>query len=46
LVRYRREYTRQYIAAQRVPEVTSGWQGDKPTLMGLGFFKKSVEFQL
>jgi len=39
------EYTRQYIAAQRVPEVTFAWQGGEPTLMGLDFFQKSVAFQ-
>ena len=39
------EYTKQYIAAQRVPEVTFAWQGGEPTLMGLEFFQKSVEFQ-
>jgi uncharacterized protein len=38
-------YTRQYIAAQRVPEVTFAWQGGEPTLMGLDFFRKAVEFQ-
>jgi uncharacterized protein len=39
------EYTRQYIAAQRVPEVTFAWQGGEPTLMGLDFFKRAVEYQ-
>ena len=39
------EYTRQYIEAQQVPEVTFAWQGGEPTLMGLDFFKKAVEFQ-
>jgi uncharacterized protein len=39
------EYTRQYIAAQRVPEVTFAWQGGEPTLMGLDFFKRAVELQ-
>ena len=38
-------FTRQYIQAQRVPEVTFGWQGGEPTLMGIDFFKKAVEFQ-
>jgi len=38
-------YTRQYIEAQRVPEVTFAWQGGEPTLMGLEFFEKAVEFQ-
>ncbi len=38
-------YTRQYIEAQRVPEVTFAWQGGEPTLMGLEFFERAVEFQ-
>lgn len=39
------EYTRQYIEAQQVPEVTFAWQGGEPTLMGLDFFKLAVKFQ-
>ncbi len=39
------EYTRQYIAAQQVPEVVFGWQGGEPTLMGLDFFRLAVELQ-
>jgi uncharacterized protein len=39
------EYTRQYIEAQRVPEVTFAWQGGEPTLMGLDFFKLALELQ-
>lgn len=39
------EYTRQYIAAQRAPEVTFAWQGGEPTLMGLDFFRRAVELQ-
>lgn len=38
-------YTRQYIEAQNVDEVTFAWQGGEPTLMGLEFFKKTVELQ-
>lgn len=38
-------FTRQYIEAQDVPEVTFGWQGGEPLLMGLEFFKKAVYFQ-
>ncbi len=38
-------YTRQYIEAQRVPEVTFAWQGGEPTLMGLEFFEKAVAYQ-
>lgn len=39
------DYTRQYIEAQRVPEVTFAWQGGEPTLMGLDFFRLAMQFQ-
>lgn len=39
------EFTRQYIAAQRVPEATFIWQGGEPTLMGLAFFELAVALQ-
>jgi uncharacterized protein len=39
------EYTRQYIAAQTSREVTFAWQGGEPTLMGLDFYRKAIEFQ-
>ncbi|MCC7353010.1 MAG: anaerobic sulfatase maturase [Anaerolineae bacterium] len=39
------EYTRQYIEAQGVPEVTFAWQGGEPTLMGLDFFRLAVSYQ-
>ena len=38
-------FTRQYIAAHRVPEVTFGWQGGEPLLMGLDFFRRAVALQ-
>jgi uncharacterized protein len=38
-------YTRQYIEAQRVPEVTFAWQGGEPTLMGLDFYRRAVALQ-
>jgi len=38
-------YTKQYIQAQRVPEVTFAWQGGEPTLMGVEFFKLAIELQ-
>ena len=38
-------FTRQYIQAQRVPEVTFAWQGGEPTLMGLEFFERAVTLQ-
>jgi uncharacterized protein len=37
-------YLRQYVDAQQVPEITVAWQGGEPTLMGLDFFKRSVEY--
>lgn len=39
------EYTRQYIHAQPQPEVSFAWQGGEPTLMGVDFFRKAVEYQ-
>ena len=37
-------YLRQLLAAHRgVPEVVVAWQGGEPTLMGLDFFRRSVE---
>ncbi len=38
-------YVREYIAAQPGPEVTFAWQGGEPTLMGLPFFRKAVDYQ-
>jgi uncharacterized protein len=37
-------YLRQYIDAQQVPDVTISWQGGEPTLIGLDFFKRSIEY--
>ena len=39
------EYTRQYIHAQNVSEVTFAWQGGEPTLMGLEFYKQAISYQ-
>jgi len=36
-------YIRQLLEAQPLPEVTIAWQGGEPTLMGLDFFKRSIE---
>ncbi len=36
-------YIRQLIEAQRVPHVTIAWQGGEPTLMGVDFFRRSIE---
>ena len=38
-------YIRQYIQAQKAPLTTIAWQGGKPTLMGLDFFKKSIQIE-
>lgn len=38
-------FTRQYIESQDITEVTFTWQGGEPTLMGIDFFRKAVEFQ-
>ena len=38
-------YTRQYIEAQQIAQATSAWQGGEPTLMGLDFFKRSIQYQ-
>ena len=40
-----KSYVRQYIAAQRMPEVNFAWQGGEPTLMGLDFFRRAVTYQ-
>ncbi len=39
------EFTKQYITSQKVSEITFGWQGGEPMLMGLDFYKKALEFQ-
>jgi uncharacterized protein len=38
-------FTRQYIEAQQVPEVTFNWQGIEPLLMGPEFFQQVVNLQ-
>jgi uncharacterized protein len=38
------DYLRQLVEAHsKAPEVTIAWQGGEPTLMGLDFFRRSVE---
>jgi uncharacterized protein len=37
-------YLKQLLESHRTPEVTVAWQGGEPTLMGLEFFKRSVEY--
>jgi uncharacterized protein len=36
-------YLKQLLASQPVPEVSVAWQGGEPMLMGMNFFKRSVE---
>ncbi|WP_159077132.1 anaerobic sulfatase maturase [Halococcoides cellulosivorans] len=38
-------FTEQYIEAHPGPEVTFTWQGGEPTLRGLEFYRRAVEFQ-
>lgn len=38
-------YIRQLFEAHQAPQVTVAWQGGEPTLMGLDFFKRSVDLQ-
>ncbi|MEI6916366.1 MAG: anaerobic sulfatase maturase, partial [Armatimonadota bacterium] len=38
-------FTKQYVQAQSVPEVTFAWQGGEPTLMGIEFFERALEYQ-
>jgi uncharacterized protein len=36
-------YIRQLIEAHQTPQVQVAWQGGEPTLMGLDFFRRSIE---
>ncbi len=38
-------FTKQFIEGHEVPVVTFTWQGGEPTLMGIDFFRKAIEFQ-
>lgn len=40
-----RAYITKYISSKPTPEVEFVWQGGEPTLLGLDFFKKIIEFQ-
>jgi uncharacterized protein len=40
-----KKFTRQYIQAQEVPLVTFAWQGGEPTLMGMDFYQRAVDYQ-
>ena len=37
------EYLKQLLESHRTSEVTIAWQGGEPTMMGLDFFRRSVE---
>lgn len=38
-------YIRQLVESHRSNRVTVAWQGGEPTLMGLDFFQRAIEFQ-
>ena len=38
-------YIRQLLEAHQIPEVYIAWQGGEPTLMGVDFFRRSIEYQ-
>jgi uncharacterized protein len=38
-------YIKQLLSAHQVPQITVAWQGGEPTLMGLDFFRRSLELQ-
>ncbi|MDR3569362.1 MAG: anaerobic sulfatase maturase [Syntrophobacteraceae bacterium] len=38
-------YIRQLIEAHRANKVTVAWQGGEPTLMGIDFFRRAIEYQ-
>ena len=37
-------YIKQLLESHRAPEVTVAWQGGEPTLMGLDFYRRSIEY--
>ncbi|TOB50127.1 radical SAM protein, partial [Vibrio parahaemolyticus] len=38
-------YIKNYISSQDTPIVEFAWHGGEPTLIGIDFFEKAVEFQ-
>ena len=38
-------YIRQLLEAHQTPEVGVNWQGGEPTMMGLDFFRRSIELE-
>src|SRR6187399_1535995 len=39
------QYVKQVIEGQRVQEIVIAWQGGEPSLMGLDFFRRSIEYE-
>jgi uncharacterized protein len=39
------QYIHQLVEAHDVPQVTVAWQGGEPTLMGVDFYRRSIELQ-
>jgi len=39
------EFIRSLIAAHRIPQVTVAFQGGEPTLMGVDFYRRAIEFE-
>lgn len=39
------KYTRDYIESQESDEIDFSWQGGEPTLAGIEFYKKAIEYQ-
>ena len=39
------KYIKEYVLSQKVPEVIFAWQGGEPTLLGIDFFRKAIQFQ-
>jgi uncharacterized protein len=39
------EYIKQMIESQQVNEVHMAWQGGEPTMMGIDFFKRTIELE-
>jgi uncharacterized protein len=37
-------YIRQLLETYQMPEINIAWQGGEPTLMGLDFFRRSIEY--
>lgn len=37
-------YIKQFIEAQHSNEITIAWQGGEPTIMGLDFYKRAIEY--